>query len=354
VEILADSNAEPDESESCRVPVHADIDRWGFFGIRKLARRIESLEPDILHIHYPSKAYGSGLAIPFLPGLIHARRRHFKIVLTLHEFKLSHQLRRLASFILLDACDAVVMPCPLELEALIQRHRSVEEKIVAAIPVGPVGPSPDDFTETKRKAMRIRTREKLGIGEDEVVLLHYGTPTPYKGHEVLFKALHILKEEGETPLLLIAGDFRPDEVDLHRTLRGQAGGLGIRDQVRWLGRLPMDELIGIFVASDIAVFPFLDGFSFRRSSLVSVLNWNLPIITTEPDGDLPEVEDQEKVKFIARNDPKALATALLPLVTNPRALELARNAPNRLMEYFRWTKIASQYIDIYRQVIQKR
>jgi glycosyltransferase involved in cell wall biosynthesis len=247
-----------------------------------------------------------------------------------------------------------VMPCPLELEALIQRHRSVEEKIIAAIPVGPVGPSPDDFTETKRKAMRIRTREELGIGEDEVVLLHYGTPTPYKGHEVLFKALHILKEDGETPLLLIAGDFRPDEVDLHRTLRGQAGGLGIRDQVRWLGRLPMDELIGIFVASDIAVFPFLDGFSFRRSSLVSVLNWNLPIITTEPDGDLPEVEDQEKVKFIARNDPKALATALLPLVTNPRALELARNASNRLMEYFRWTKIASQYIDIYRQVIQKR
>lgn len=357
IEILADAGADPvdsTDSESSPVPVNAEIEKWGFLSIRNIIRKIESLSPDILHIHYPSKAYGRGIGVPFLPGAIRARRRRFKIVLTLHEFRLSHRLRRLASFILLDACDAVVMPCPLELDALIQRHRSVEEKIHAAIPVGPVGPSPDDFTETKRRAMRILARERLEIPDDRIALLHYGTPTPSKGHEVLFKALKILKKEGETPLLLIAGDFRPDRIDFHKLLMGQPGGLGVWNQVKWLGRLPMQELIETFLAADIGVFPFLDGFSFRRSSLISVLNWDLPIVTTEPDGDLPQIKDQDKVKFVARNDPRALATALLPLITNPRALEFARDAPNKLMGHFRWPRIAGQYLDIYRQVMEKR
>ena len=246
------------------------------------------------------------------------------------------------------------MPCPLELQALVRAHRSVEEKINAAIPVGPVGPNPDDYTPTKRAALRQQVREKWGVGDDDVVLLHYGTPTPSKGLEVLFKALRILSLERETPLLVIAGDFRPHEDDFHKLLAGQPKGLGVSDQVRWLGRRPMEELPGIFLAADIGVFPFLDGFSYRRSSLTGVLNWDLPIVTTEPDGDLGDIREQDKVRFAARNDPKALATALLPLIANPKALEFARNAPNTLMESFRWDRIADEYIDIYREVKKQR
>jgi len=354
VEILTDIGAHAADQDTCPIAVHPEIGSWGLGRIKKLVRSVESLSPDILHIHYPTKAYGRGLAIPFLPMLIRARRRRFRIVTTLHEFRLSHPFRKLATFLLIDPSDAIVMPCPLELAALKRRHVSVEEKIHAAIPVGPVGPSPDGFDEARRAELRNRIRQGWRVGDDQVVLLHYGIPTPSKGIEVIFKALRLLGLEGETPILMIVGDFSPKANDFHRLLYGQPGGLGVRDQVRWLGRCLSEELPGIFLASDIGVFPFLDGFSLRRSSLVGVLNWGLPIVTTEPDGDLPEVEGQQKVRFVARNDAKALATALLPLVANPRSLEVAKSADNRLMDLFRWDRIAGQYVDIYRQVMKKR
>jgi glycosyltransferase involved in cell wall biosynthesis len=333
-------------------PVHAEVEHWGFWRMKKLVRTIESLEPDILHIHYPSKAYGSGLGVPYLPMVLRSRRWKFKIVATLHEFRLSHRLRRLASFTLIDPCNAVVMPCPLELEALIQRHVSTEEKIHEAIPVGPVGPSPDDYTDEQKLSLRQKYRSDWGVTDDQPVLLHWGTPSKSKGIEVLFKALRLLKLEGETPLVVIAGDYNPGENDFHKILTGQPRGLGVFEQVKWLGRRSYDELAGIFLGADIGVFPFLDGFSFRRSSLVGVLRWGLPIITTKPNGIIDGLDMQDKVKFIARNDPKALATALINMMVNPRALQVARDAPNPMMAQFQWRSIAERWLDIYSRVLE--
>lgn len=350
ISVITDRDAYAVEPGDGPVPIFAEIEKWGIWSIKKLVKAIERREPDILHIHYPSKAYGAGLAVPFLPWLIHARRRPIKIVLTLHEFKLSHTARKNASFILLDPCDAVVMPCRLELEALFRRHISADEKITAAIPVGPVGPSPDNFPADVRVEMRAKVRKAWRISEKDVVLFHYGTPTRSKGLETLFKTLRLLKLEGETPLLFVLGDCRPAEEDFHRVLIGQTLGLGIKDQVRWLGRLPNEELPGVFSAVDVGVFPFTDGFSCRRSSLVGALMWDMPIITTEPDGDIPELSGQDKVRLVPREDPRTLATALLTLTANPKALEAARLTPNPFKELFRWDRIAANYVEIYRQV----
>jgi glycosyltransferase involved in cell wall biosynthesis len=359
IEAVTDTHALPcnyDDDDfgqsSCPFPIHNVIPNWGLSGIKKIVRSIEKLEPKILHIHYPTKAYGSGLAVPFLTMLLHARRRKIKIVITLHEFKLSHHLRRQASFMVSESADAIVMPCPLEIEALIERHKSVEEKNHYAIPVGPVGPSPDPIPDEMKRQLRHTVRDSWKVSDDDVVLLHYGTPTKSKGLEILFKALKWLKDEGETPRLMIAGDFRPKEDEFHELLEKQTVGLGIKNQVTWLGRRRIEELPGIFLASDIGVFPFLDGWSFRRSSMTSVLAWDIPIITTYPDGEIPEIEDQDKVRFVEPNDPKALATALLSLLANPKALEVFKGAKNPLMEHFKWKNIAAKYVTVYRDVLK--
>lgn len=360
IEAITDKQALPCDREdddfgrdSCPFPVHNVIPNWGLMGIKKIVRSIEKLDPNILHIHYPTIAYGKGLAMPFLSMLIHARRKKIKIVVTLHEFKLSHTLRRQASFMLSESADAIVMPCPLEIEALIRRHKSFEEKNHYAIPVGPVGPSPDPIPDEMKLQLRQTVRDSWGVGEDDVVLLHYGTPTKSKGLEVLFKALKRLKDEGETPRLMIAGDFRPKEDEFHELLQKQTIGLGVAKQVTWLGRRKIDELPGIFLAADIGVFPFLDGWSFRRSSMTGVLAWDVPIITTWPDGEIHEIEDQDKVRFVEANNPKALATSLISLLANPKAFEVFRKAKNPLMEHFRWGNIAEKYIKVYRDVLKE-
>jgi glycosyltransferase involved in cell wall biosynthesis/transposase len=348
ISVLTDKSARPVGIGDGPFPIHAEVENWGLSGIKKLVKLVERENPDILHVHYPTKAYGKGLAIPFLPMLIRTRRRPYRIVLTLHEFRLSHPIRRLASFIMIDPSDAIVMPCILELNALRRRHISIDEKISAAIPVGPVGPSPDSIPESARSELRSQVRDELGFSSDDVVLIHYGTPTRSKGLEVLFKALRLLKIEGEQPQLLIVGDCRLQDEAFHNLITGQPSGLGVKNQVHWLGRVSEEKLAGIFSAADIGVFPFLDGFSFRRSSLVGVLMWDIPIVTTEPDGELTDLIGQDKVRFVTRNDPRALATGLMPLVANKKALEHAKSVPNPLKELFQWDSIADQYIDIYK------
>jgi glycosyltransferase involved in cell wall biosynthesis len=354
ITVLADKSAKAMGEGEGPVPVLAEINNWNFSGLKKIVSIVERFNPDILHIHYPSKAYGKGLGIPFLPMLLRTRRRNSKIVLTLHEFRLSHPARRMASFILLDPCDAVCMPCPLEMNALIHAHISVNEKIAATIPVGAVGPSPDDIPQAVRSELRSKVRSELGFTDNDVVMIHYGTPTKSKGLEVLFKAMRLLKLEGEVPKLLIVGECSAKDEEFRRKLMGQPGGLGVKDQVHWLGRVSEEKLAGIFSAADIGVFPFLDGFSFRRSSLVGILMWDIPIVTTEPDGELDDIIGQDKVRFVARNNQKALATGLMPLVANRKALDLAKNAPNPLKELFRWDRIAEEYIDVYRTVRNPR
>jgi glycosyltransferase involved in cell wall biosynthesis len=353
ISLLTDERAETVEPGQGPVSVRAEIRNWGLWGTKRIVKTIESIDPDIVHIHYPTKGYGAGLAVPFLPMVLHARRRRFKMVLTLHEFRQSHPFRRLASFLLADSCDAIVMPCLLELDALMSRHPSVREKILAAIPVGPVGPSPDGIPPSKRAELRNRARSEWGVSEDDVVLMHYGTPTKNKGFEIIFKALRLLKLDGMTPKLVVVGDFRPNEEDFHKVLADQVEGLGIGDQVKWLGRIPEADLPKAFSGADIGIFPFVDGFTFRRSSLIGMLAWDIPIITTEPQGPLEDILIQDKVRLVARNDPQALATNLLPLVANLKALELAKSAPNPLKEIFRWENITKEYIHIYRQLSDK-
>ncbi|HEX9745008.1 MAG TPA: glycosyltransferase family 4 protein [bacterium] len=350
IEVIADSGADEAPSD---FQIHARIEQWGLRYIGKILKLLDELEPSILHIHYPAKAYGKGLGLPFLPMLLRTRRKRYKIVVTLHEFKISHALRRTASFILIDPADAVVLPCPTELNALIRKHATITEKITATIPSGSVGPSKDDFSEEELNGYRKSAREKWGAGEDDVVLLHYGTPTLSKGIEILYKAIRFLKLEGETPKLVIAGDHRPAEVEFHRKIAAQARGLGVNEQVIFAGRVSDKVIPEIFMGADVGVFPFLDGFSFRRSSLAAALMWDLPIVTTEPDTEIVELYDQEKIKFVERNDPRALATGLIDLVTNRKKLQLIKEAENPLKELYRWKRIGEKYTEVYRKVLEK-
>jgi len=353
IETVTDVQAEGITAENGPYPVHNVIEKWGFWSGKKIAKSIEDIKPDILHIHYPAKGYGKSLGVPHLPMTLKSRRDKFRIVVTLHEFKLSHSLRKRASFTLIEPSQAVVMPCPLELDALKKRHASVFKKIHEAIPVGPVGPSPEDYPPEEKKRLRERTRSNLGLDRDSVALLHYGTPTKSKGFDILFKGMEILMMQGINIRLLIAGDYDPEVNNFHRELKKRSEKTDVSSRISWLGRVPLDELPGIFLASDLGVFPFTDGYSFRRSSLNGVLAWNVPIITTEPDGKLPGTEHQDFVRFVKRNDAQALVDALLPLIVNPDRLNVLRNKKNPMKELFSWDNIADKYIELYRRVLEE-
>src|SRR5664280_100229 len=78
------------------------VRRWSFIGLPILSRRIKAADPDIVHLQYPTIAYGAGL----LPQLLVLTRRPF--IVTIHEASASHMLRRLALYPFLILADHVV------------------------------------------------------------------------------------------------------------------------------------------------------------------------------------------------------------------------------------------------------
>ena len=64
-------------------------------------------------------------------------------------------------------------------------------------------------------------------------------------------------------------------------------------------------------------------------------------------------ESSFKVRFVEPDSPKALATSLLSLLANPKALEVFKATKNPLMEHFKWKNIANKYVKVYRDVLKK-
>lgn len=97
---------------------------------------------------------------------------------------------------------------------------------------------------------RRTTRSALGVGEDELLLVHLGFLTPAKGLGVLLHAMAGLAYLGVACRLLVVGEG-PEREDAERMI--ERAGLATRISLRgWTG---IEELGGIVSAADLGLVP---------------------------------------------------------------------------------------------------
>ena len=61
------------------------IQHWNWWTIAKISRAISQIQPDLVHIQYPTAGYKKSKAVQFLPAFIKARNNNIKIVQTWHD-----------------------------------------------------------------------------------------------------------------------------------------------------------------------------------------------------------------------------------------------------------------------------
>ena len=107
----------------------------------------------------------------------------------------------------------------------------------------------DRFHPKNARANRRQTREKLGVGEDAMLLLFAGNNFRLKGLPALLKAMSLVVSRipGLDLRLLVAGRGRPGRY------RGLMARLCISDRVIFGGALPSME--NVYGASDVYVHP---------------------------------------------------------------------------------------------------
>jgi glycosyltransferase involved in cell wall biosynthesis len=188
-------------------------------------------------------------------------------------------------------------------------------------------------------------KNKLGIGNDERMVLTVGRLSREKAHVDLLAAFKQLQDTHPEirSKLVIVGDG-PERRNLEAATR--AARLG--ERVIFTGQISEVQLY--YGAADVFALP-----SHSEGSpyvLLEAMAANLPIVATAVGG-VPEVlADNESALLVPANDPQAMAAAIARVLTDSDvAQRLIRNSARLVSEQYTPENYARSLVSLYREVI---
>jgi glycosyltransferase involved in cell wall biosynthesis len=217
----------------------------------------------------------------------------------------------------------------------IVREYGIESGKIAVIPIRSALPT---APPTAEDAARVRAAYAL----PERFLLYPAMTFPHKNHLRLFEALAVLRDRHglALPLVCTGRPYEPHQP----VLRAALARLGLDGQVRMLGTVPAEDLVGLYGAARALVFPSL--FEGIGMPVLEALQYGLPALVSDVTC-LPEVGGEAAVYF----DPtrvEAIVAALLLAERDPALLERCRRAAPAQLARFDWPRAARTYLACYR------
>jgi polysaccharide biosynthesis protein PslF len=332
------------------------VERWGWGSWRVVLDVIRRESPDVVHVQYQAAAYAMHPAVNLLPRRLRLwRRRHPGIshpltVVTFHDLKVPYlfpkagPLRPWVIEELARSSDLVVTTNRADFERLDQALGAPPALIPIGSNIKPCLPQGYD-----RDAWRAR----WGVGAEDVLLCFFGFINDRKGVDTLLLALRDLvsHQAGARPFLLMIGGQTgasdPTNVAYLAKMQALIADLDLEDRVLWTGYVPAEEVSASFMAADLCVLPFRDGVSLLHGTLHAALAHGVPIVTTRPAVDIPELAHGRNVYLVPRQDPQALARAIQQLAGDASLRRTLGEGAGALSEEFRWERIAAETLALY-------
>ena len=192
---------------------------------------------------------------------------------------------------------------------------------VVHIPV----PAPEPRTDADRLAMRM----SLGTDPDEVVVVVSCRFEPWKGHDILFRALGRLSSVPGWRLWVAGGAQEEHEKRRMEGLRNLGEELGIGRRIRFLGQ--RNDIPAVLQASDIHCQPNSGPEPFGIA-FVEALYAGVPVVSTAIGG-AREIVDATCGVLVPQGDVPALAAAIKALILDPeRRKDLGEGGRKRAAE----------------------
>jgi len=177
-----------------------------------------------------------------------------------------------------------------------------------------------------------------GSCDGTVRLVSVGSVVPGKGYDVLIAALAKIGDMSWR--LTIVGDLTRD-VAAAAQLRADVEGYGLADRITMLGALPPEEVMHLYLASDI--FVLASRFESYGMALAEAISHGLPVVSTTA-GAIPETVPTDAGLLVPPDDAAALAKAMRRLIgdTAERG-RLAANASMRAAQLPSWENSARRF-----------
>lgn len=191
---------------------------------------------------------------------------------------------------------------------------------------------------------RKRARSKLGLEEDQNVLVTIGRQDFQKGQRYLLEAMAKLVTTRPHLVLLVAGRSG----DVSGELESLRNRLGLQDRVHFLGH--REDVPEILAAADLFVFPsFYEGLP---GAVVEAMALGLPIVASDIEPVRETVEEGRNAILVRPASPVALAKAIEHILEN-RQIGLAYGERSREIFEERFTLEQSmvRLMKFYRQIV---
>lgn len=195
--------------------------------------------------------------------------------------------------------------------------------------------------EPKREN-RAAARLQLGLPADAFVVAVLGRISPWKGQDVLVRALAQLPEDA---VALICGAPWPGDERVQRELVELAGALGVGPRVHHSGVIEGPHVA--YGAADVVVVPSTKPDPFPNSALEAAAAGCCVVGANH--GGIPEIiEDGVTGVLVAPNNAHALATALDVLMQDPQRREqLGRDAATDIAARFSRERMLGEVQALY-------
>jgi len=205
----------------------------------------------------------------------------------------------------------------------------------------PVGTDAEKFRpdETTRE----RTRNKLEIADDEVVLLNVSELEQRKGTWRVIEALPYVREKFSKIryIILGKGEYQP-------TLERRVEELNLKDCVKFLGTTT--DLLSFYNAADI--FIMLPDNEANSIASHEAMACELPLIVANTGG-FNEVVDSSCGRRVDINNREGVVATILGLANNPSLRrDLGRGGRKIIQERLTWDVISDQLIDLFRKEME--
>lgn len=317
---------------------------------RAIDRLCEEWQPDVLHAHSPALCGMAALRV--------ARRRGIPLVYEIRAFwedaavgngtgrehSLKYQLTRALEGHVVAGAGAVVTICQGLRQDLIAR--GTPEDRITVMPNGvdlvlfgdPPPPEP-------------ALRAELGLGEAPVIGF-IGSFYDYEGLDGLIAAMPLLNVvHPEARLLLVGGGPRAE------ALKAQAEASPAREAIRFVGRVPHEQVERYYALADIMAYPR------KRSRLTDLVTPLKPleamaqgklVAASDVGGHRELIADGLTGTLFAPDDPAACARALAALLSDRADWDLRRaRARVHVRENHDWAANARRYLPVYDGVLNR-
>lgn len=199
-----------------------------------------------------------------------------------------------------------------------------------------------------RQVARRDCRAVLGLVEDDLVLLTVCRLVAKKGVEVLLAALQSLLPTYPQLKLVVVGDGQR-----RRAYQMQARLLGLEGAVRFVGRVPFEQVRQYFWASDLFVLasyeaPYAGGTTRDVETMGRVLceanAAGLPVIATRSGGIPSVVREEDNGLLVTPGDAASLASAIARIASDAGlASSLAQAGLRRARQEFDWPVVMARH-----------